>query len=245
MSSDLFACATDPRQYDSNEINWGIETGLESPLRRFLFDCLKRYKMKWKGASILDVGCGTAWLVELFLENGAAHAEGIEPSKKNVLLAKKLRPKVLVRNKSLESFSTKRKFDLIVAAMVMCHIANVPKAFKKISSLMNEGAEFHMIVPDYEFGKTPRFDHKMRIKKINGNEYAVETIRHFSGKMFDVIRKTAVYEEAAAKSGLVLLEEVPLHPTQALIRSMPRYKEFRNTVNARLLRFKKIRAEKK
>ena len=79
MIERLFVRATSPTQYDLDDISWSTENGLQSPTRRFFFDYLLRFKENWRGADILDIGCGTGWLMPLLKENGAKSVEGIEP----------------------------------------------------------------------------------------------------------------------------------------------------------------------
>jgi len=63
MTQTLFDQASDPKQYDNNDISWARNHSTESPRELFYFSFLAKYRELWKNASILEIGSGTGWLL--------------------------------------------------------------------------------------------------------------------------------------------------------------------------------------
>ena len=84
---NLIDRATDSHQYDMDDVNWIIWTGKNQAMKDFFFDVLDK-EVDCK--DVLDIGCGTGWLLQRMSEIGA-NAEGVEPSNKNVEIAKEAR----------------------------------------------------------------------------------------------------------------------------------------------------------
>lgn len=233
----IYAKAINPKQYDSLDTDWSSET-FNSPYRRYYYEYLKKYKKTWKNADVLEIGCGTGWLLGMIKKEGATHVEGIEPSKKNVKIIKKYFKKIKIHPIKFEEFKSKQKFDLILGVMVFNHIKNLDKSFSKLSYLLKDKGELQIIVPDYRYGKIPKFNYTLKFEKISEEEYAVEVDRK-KRAIADIIRKIAVYTKSAHKSGLTCVQDVSLYPTSDLIRSFPKYAPFRKICREHLLRFKK------
>jgi SAM-dependent methyltransferase len=119
---EIFFKATDPAQYDSPVVRWEIEVGLDSPSRKFFYESLKPELIKAKDSDVLEIGCGSGWLLKEIQKNGARSTIGIEPSKKNFELSRKNFPELKVVNVSLEDFEPNSHFDLVVSNMVFGHI---------------------------------------------------------------------------------------------------------------------------
>jgi 2-polyprenyl-3-methyl-5-hydroxy-6-metoxy-1,4-benzoquinol methylase len=105
-SSFLLAEATNNKQYD--QIAWSeIESGLESKngTRNFFFSVFN--KKTWKNKKVLDIGCGTGWLVNEMKKAGAKQVIGIDPSIKNITKGNCLFPKSQLYKHSIESFPIK------------------------------------------------------------------------------------------------------------------------------------------
>jgi len=232
----IYEKAINPKQYDLESLSWTKET-YESPFRKFYFEYLKKYKNKWKNATILEIGCGTGWLLN-FLEKEASFVEGIDPSHLNIEFAKKNFPKIKVSHISLEKFKSSRKYDLIISVMVLNHIKDIDLAFRKMSRFLKKDGEIQIIVPDYQYAKRPRFNYKLVIEKINGHEYAVETARE-NGEITDIIRDNIFYKEAGSKTKLSLVKFMPLFPTKDLIMVLPKYEKFKDVAISQLLCFRK------
>lgn len=237
LKSLLYLRAVDPHQYDFPDVHWETETGLESPTRKFLFDVLQPYRHLWVGKDVLDVGCGTGWLLELLRKDGAKILDGFDPAASNIKIAHHLFPKLEVKRSDLEHFQTIRQYDYIVSSMVFMHLSNPDDAFKKLSVLLRPDGEIHIIVPDYDYFRKPRHDKRATYEQLNGDEY-VGFVDRPQGLLADIIRKTTVYEHAAQTTKLALVEDVAQCPTEEMIRSLPRFKPFRDIPIARLLRFK-------
>ena len=111
-----------------------------------------------KNATILEVGCGEAGVLEAFLEQGAGHCVGIEFTKGRAELAKSFlssaneadRFSILVQNIHDASVQAQflSTFDLIVLKDVIEHIHDRPKMMATLKSLLKpNGAIFFGFPP--------------------------------------------------------------------------------------------------
>lgn len=231
--------ATDPHQYDSDNIGWDeYWTGLKSPTRANFWECLRQLSHIWKGKDIFEIGSGTGWLLDLALKHGARSVLGIDPSRKSFELGRKLYPNVALLNITFEGFNGKEDYDVIIALLSLVNIRDMQAAFKKVNLLLRPAGEFMAIIPDYDYYKKSRFGYKITLEKINSDEYVamVERPEIVTTSIVRTINKYALF---AAQSGLILIEDRPLPPTEILMQRVPRYREMAGIAMARLLRFKK------
>lgn len=239
MKNIFLKRAVDPQQYDFEDVFWDQEVGLSSPTREWFWEYIRNFSSFWENKDVLDVGCGTGWLLELLKKNGARSAEGFDPSQKNVEIAHKLYPEFPVSHSKLESFKTKKQYDVVFAIMSFGHIADPEGAFQKIYQLLRIKGDFIITVPNYEYFKKSRYDYIVEVKDINEDEFVTQTRRPHWGLIAEIVRKTSIYKNAATKVGFNLLEEVSMKPTQNLIVRASRYQETRENTLADLLHFQK------
>jgi len=232
MVSEIYERAVDPLQYDREDICWEKEIELRPLTRNLFFDSLKKYDSKWVNADVLDIGCGNGWLMDLLIKDKARSVEGLEPSKKNIILLKKEFPHLDIINCDFQSFETEKKYDLITGVMVFTHFSDLDSVFRKIYNLLKEDGELHAIIPDYEYTKKQRKDYEILIEELNEDEYVIQIKKDF-GVIADIVRKVEVYEKTGKKNGMMLMDNVGVSCSKRL-------KDGGNEVIFHLLRFKKF-----
>ena len=236
MVEELLARATSPTQYDLDDISWSTENGLQSPTRKFFFDYLLKLKGEWNDTDILDIGCGTGWLMHLLEENGAKSVEGIEPSHKNVAYAGDNGFKIY--HCDLDSFSGDKTYDLLISVMTFGHIGNLDTAFEKMAELVRDGGGVQLIVPAYDYFKRKRDGCKVEFQELNPEEYVVQVTRE-QGTIAEIVRKVEVYQRVAERVGLTVEDAIPMTPTDSLMRDSPRHAAFRDQPITYLIRLRK------
>lgn len=205
--------ASDPCQYD-NTVWFEVECSLETGTRNVFYQMFD--KGAWKKRTVLDIGCGTGWLVNNALETGACYAEGIDSSYKNVRRGRELYPSTKLHHTSIQEFSTDQKYDLIILLMSMNHISDVESVLIKIQTLCSETGICQLIIPDYEYFKTPRKNYQLELEERSDNEYVVKTNRK-EGNVYDIIRKTEWYEDVIRNVGLRITKSMPIKPIDKII----------------------------
>lgn len=238
METPLFRRATDPKQYDLPDLEWSEETGLESPYRAFFWSPFLKHAKEWKNSSLLDIGAGTGWLVNEVKKYGAKKVIGIEPSEKNREMAERFFPEAQLEDASLESLQTDEKYDGAFSVMSFPHIADLPAAMQKISSLLKKDGRFYLLVPDYDYYKRPRHDYAIDIEEITSEEFVIAVNRP-SGKLADIVRRNRVYIGAANTADLKLVSQAAIPPTEELMERQPKYRAFEGTPLVQFLVFQK------
>lgn len=237
--ANILKRAVNPTQYDFDDVNWRQEgSGLESPSRKFMWHYIKPYTKDWEGKSLLDIGSGTGWFMNQTLKYGVAKVYGIEPSKKNVLIARKNFPDIQTEEVTLENFRSKHKFDIIVGIMSFLHIKNLDSAFSKVANILKRKGILFLVVPDFEYFKKPRYNYEIIIEPISQDSYAAQ-VKRPSGILASIVRKTEVYKKYGSKYGFSLKKDIPMPPTKELIAKEPKYKETKDEPLTRLLVFKR------
>lgn len=232
--------ATNPQQYDSLSINWEAEgAGLQAPTRKYFWHYLKPYSKSWKGKSILEIGCGSGWLLDQAEKAGAGSTTGVEPSKQNCMLAEKYFPGLNMVNSGFEDFHTIEKFDIIAAVAVFGHIDDLSATFKKISAMLNKSGEVILTTPDFDYFAVPHHGHQKEMEAVDEEEYITLVTRPM-GPIADIARSTHKMIAAARLAGLHLIEEVPMPPTEELMTELPKYRSSEGQPMWRLLRFQKV-----
>lgn len=229
--------ATNPVQYDSDELHWDTET-IESPIRQFFSSYLKKNLGDLSNKKVIDIGSGTGYLTKLYEELGTRDIFGLEPSKSNVRMSRTLNPDMKVIQSPLEDFNSENNFDVAVSVMVFGHIADPQAAFRKIFNLLQSDGSLFLIITDKAHSITPRFGYEIEIQTLDNGEIASMTKRS-QGVMYDVLRPIENYIRYATNVGFKFTEEIPLIPTEELKEKDPRYMQFQDVPIGHLMVFKK------
>jgi 2-polyprenyl-3-methyl-5-hydroxy-6-metoxy-1,4-benzoquinol methylase len=156
--------------------NKNIPFGLKQ-IYRDIFGISNTFLLKYypnlnkKNFKIIDIGCSTGYLLNLFKESGFNNVKGIEPSLSCKTIAKKMHG-IDISSCPLSEFTTNDKFDLIIMTGVLEHIRNLNEMLVRITSLLNERGLVMVVVPNvHKFSKNPcaPFD-----------EFSLEHINYFS-----------------------------------------------------------------
>jgi len=230
--------ASNPLQYDYVGLDWEQEGMLDSPTRVFFREYLEQNLENLKDKSVIDIGSGTGHLAKLLNELGARTICGIEPSRKNVSVSRKLYPKMHVIEAELEKAQPHQAFDVAVMVMTFEHLRNLDIAFNKIAQLLKSRGTFYAVVGDRHYFTTERFGYALETEDIGNNEVAVASNRGY-GIMYDIIRPVSSYTKAAQNVGFSLIKKIPLTPTDRFMQLAPKYKEFEGEAISHLLIFRR------
>lgn len=99
-----------------------------------------------KSGRLLDVGCGFGWVVSEAEKRGFK-AIGIDQAKPYIELGKQVLHVELI-NTSLEKFSTKEKFDVVILNHVLEHIKKPDEFLTKIRQLLKSGGLLFVACPN-------------------------------------------------------------------------------------------------
>lgn len=234
----LLTKASDPNQYDQQEVSWESEISLDSPSRAFFWEYLQNYLQNLDGKKLIDIGAGTGWLLKTIQTSDVLKAVGIEPSNKNVEIARRANPKAEIVCSSFEDYMSEEQFDIAVAIMSFNHIKNLSTALKKVNEILNGGGSFFLIIPDYDFFRNPEEGYEFELEDIDENQYVV-MVKRPQGAIADIVRKPEMIIDEGEKIGLKLVEEVLMKPTESLIEKAPEYLKAKDIPITRLLYFKK------
>lgn len=232
----LLKQATNPTGYDAPDTEWVIENGKDSPRQVIYRDYFLPYKTEWLDKDVLDVGSGAGWLLDFFIQNGARTVKGIEPSWKNVEASGVLYPHAHVTRADFMATQLDELFDFITVVMVLPNLLDLEAVFGKLKSLMRENAKLIVVVPDYDYFKTPRHGYGLEMAAMNSEEYVIEITRP-TVVLTDIVRKNEVYIAAAEKAGLHCVDSIPMVPSGSFTEQLPQYSEFQNQPIMHLLRF--------
>ncbi|MFW5888301.1 MAG: class I SAM-dependent methyltransferase [Patescibacteria group bacterium] len=209
--NNIIKRSVDPQQYDYADINWNpYEKNLFSPVRRLMFNNIEKYIQETNNLNVLDVGCGTGWLLEEIDKYKPNYLKGIDSSEANVEIAKRKMPKFHFECVDFGRYKVKSRFDHIYSIMTLSHFENLFEFFKKCSGMMNIG-KIIIIVPDYNYFKRPKKDQKIDLFFFEDDCYAIN-IEKKGKKISQVVRKNIIYHDLANKNGFYLLEELGIRP---------------------------------
>lgn len=236
---DFIKEASSSRQYDNPKNIW--INNANTPLVTIFWSHLKKYRKNWENANIIDIGCGTGWLIHSIDKlKIAKKIIGLEPSKKNFKKAKELNPGLNIFNQTFYEFQPDIQFDILFVIMTIQHIRGLDKFFKKIHKILNKNGFLHIIAPDYDYFSSKRYNYQVQLKNINKNVVVVHTFRPKYGHFFDIIRKLDVYKISAEKSGLTLIKEEGISISKSLANKEKKYRDLINKNISHHLIFKKI-----
>lgn len=218
--------ATNPRQYDSENLNWQV-SGAEDSLSRIAFrealDTIMPTN-SLRGKSVVDVGCGVGQLFNWLQRKGVSHLVGIDPAERNVRTSKEIHPAVAVEQATLREYSENNpgSCDVAIAIMVFEHIQDLHGAFNDLNTLLREGGEFYLIIGDKDFHllndtniRGGRFKRVEILKDLGESAVETKTIRgdREDGsykELHDIFRDMTKVRDAAEANNFDILEEKPI-----------------------------------
>jgi len=102
-----------------------------------------------KNIKILDIGCASGDLLNVFKENGYGDLLGIEPSVGSDDKAHDLYG-VNVINDSLQNIELNEEFDLIILSAVLEHLVDISEVMGHVNDLLKDNGLLFIEVPDVE-----------------------------------------------------------------------------------------------
>lgn len=206
--SKLIKLATDPEQYSGCEqVLWMKDNKRQEQQRQVFGNAVVEF-IDNKHKSVLDLGCGSGWLAEKLSVHGITRYVGIEPSSLNYKLAKSENPNLDIKNEPILQFSSNELFDCVIAIMVMSHIEDVNKVFKKVHSHLTDDGLFIIISSTFhpEERRLERNNRQYKVEVIDDNQYVDRSIGGTGYGIADINRKPEYYIRVAENSGFDLVK---------------------------------------
>lgn len=229
--SSIVRTATDPLQYDSNEVIWEEEGSPTSPNRRLFLEYLRPALKKQKMKRVIDIGCGQGWLCDE-VTRFEGWPLGLDPSTRCIKRALSLYPDLEVCRLPLQAFHTNEKFDTAFMIMVE-NFLNLDLMFKEVRKLLKPGGQLILIMSDFK-RSTSGLDHKIEKEVVDKDTVAIriECPDRF-GVLCDIIHPLKSYKEAAKSAGFNLKQHTKILPRIW----HPRYKSHKGKPLFHLLEF--------
>jgi len=160
-----------------------------------IFTYIKQ-KNNWQKISILEIGCGEGRLLRYIADflklNYYAeipiYYSGIDPSQIRIYVARKIFPNCIFYTDTLETFTSKQNYDIVVCSEVIEHVESPYNFLRRIKDLMNKKSILIITTPniltlDNYFKKLLGFKVKPMIPS-HVREYTYDTFRKLLSKYF-------------------------------------------------------------
>lgn len=209
-------------QYDCSDLCWNPQKkGMDSPVRGLMYRNLSSYIKQSRDRAVLEIGCGTGWLLYEIGKYNPIIVEGIDPSRKNIEIVGCVFPDIKVTCSSFELFSGSKKYDSIYSIMVISHVWDIENFFRKCANFLNNKGETIIVVPDYEYFQKSRQGYVMEFVYFK-DSYAVN-IQQKMLSLSQIVRKNEAYHDAAKQARFLLAEEKPIVIDQELVAQNLKY----------------------
>ena len=146
-----------------------------------------------QGKKVLDIGCGSGFLLKMLKERGKT-IYGVEPNEKLVQFSRKQFGDLnIVKSPAEEIEALDIKVDTVVMMDVLEHIEDDRGQLRKISACLNEDGHLVIVVPAFRFlfgkrdinnGHFRRYSKKELLDKIEGAGFQILKIRFWNALAF-------------------------------------------------------------
>lgn len=211
-------------QYDNQDSCWDPnKKGINSLVRCFIYKFLLPYTQLSQSRNIFEIGCGTGWLLAEIKKYEPNIIIGIDPSIKNINIAKHLYPDIQINCSSFENFKTNDKYNSIYSVMTLSHFLDLESFFIRCANIMEVNGELIIVVPNFDYFQRPRFGYMSEL--VHFDSQCAIRIKNKSGSLSQIVRKNEVYHKAANQAGLSLLTEKLMKIDEDLVTEEPKYKK--------------------
>ncbi|MGP4014655.1 class I SAM-dependent methyltransferase [Saccharopolyspora sp. 5N708] len=198
----LFTRATDPNQYDRDELSGWTETETSitgAGSRATHWERLRSLVGDgWVGARMLDYGAGTGWLLPEAMRLGARRAVGVDPSIRSVRAGRRHQPARDLRHGCLDALDAGETFDLVCAVLSLCHVADLDGFFHDLARKLRPEATVALLVP---YATDRRHAGEVARTTVDGGYAVVRRYREL--EVVDLVRSPESFVRAAARVGFV------------------------------------------
>lgn len=136
--------------YNENYSVWGKDSQgelIEEAKKTHFKYLLSKIPINPKGKSILDLGTGNGYLMEIAKEMGYKDAYGLELSSYAAALAEKKFPGHIFRCE-VGKLNTKKRFDVITMTDILEHLPNIANDFEVIKKHLKKGGIIVITTPN-------------------------------------------------------------------------------------------------
>jgi len=175
--------------YENSDFTYETEV---KGLRQTYQKCLdKSHKYIDKRGSILDIGCGNGFMLEVALTYGWSNVIGIEPSKLAVEKAKPKLRKIIIQKIFNKNDFTNGSIDLVFCAMVLEHLSDINDFLQGVFNILKPGGILLAITHDesHFLSKILKNKHPI-INDEHAYVFSSKTIQNIFQKNNFIIRET-------------------------------------------------------
>lgn len=162
----------------------------ENPIKRYSDELITNWLEDLKGKSVLDVGCGTGKFCQSANERGALKVFGADLSPKMIEEAKKNCEGATLKVLDLTKEKIEGKFDVIVCALVLGHLANLDFALTHLINNLEVGGI--LLVTDFHPFQTLK-GAKRTFKNNKKEDIEVEHHLHFFEEYFKILSRADAF----------------------------------------------------
>jgi SAM-dependent methyltransferase len=219
--------ATDPRQYDSQDLDWtirGAENRSSRVMCREVLDTVIPSD-HLKGKRVIDIGAGVGQLYNWLQGHGAAEVVAIDPSTRNIESLQTKYPQAKSTCTTLHDFckesGNQGSFDSSFAIFVFEHIENLEEAFADVFSILKPGGDFYLIISDKDYclinDRAIRGDKFVSVEVITqddtGTVAAATTTIEEDGHsvIYDIFRPLKLVLDSASTNGMELTHQCSIY----------------------------------
>jgi SAM-dependent methyltransferase len=217
--------ATDPGQYDGQEIRWSQEGGGQNHIRRMFKEVLAPHLGAVAGKQVLDLGCGQGWLCRELADRGA-EVTGLDASERNIAAAQRQYPGLSFEVGQLATYNPGRPLDMVTAIMVFEHFADLPASLRQVHDMLRQGGSLLAIAGDYHKFTRSRYGYDVAVDPIEDGVAATRTdYGDRAGVIYDINRTAGRIIADAETAGFEMAAQQAITAPAWLLEEQPRYRE--------------------